>query len=301
MSIGNVVRSGIKANVYILDNSRPPILHQELRLYTILIFHHSILLNQPLVLLFTHLTSTTSKMSERLPPYMQNAAYYPDNKPTQYSHTTNATPQLQQRFPPQFGIYHAPGSHTDLIIALQKDAPSLFHISTHGAWSRQPDVVLHSTPSSESLPLATAQFSKFSSTTDIMICPSNHLAQPIRTQLTKDQLFSSSMSFFAATAQSGTAERFEWKSSTGPEVQALEGSRHGMSLVRTQTGEVVAAWARPNSGTKKKGKVAWVGRRDVLGEGGEVLAIVTILAIMEKTRRRQSGTVGVAAGGTSVC
>jgi len=100
-------------------------------------------------------------------------------------------------------------------------------------------------------------------------------------------------------------ERFEWKSSYGPEVQALRGSSHGMKLVRVSTGEVVAVWARPNSGMKKKGKMRFMADRGVMGEKWETMVVISILAIMEKTRRNNknrsrgvAGSGGFGAGGS---
>jgi len=103
---------------------------------------------------------------------------------------------------------------------------------------------------------------------------------------------------FPAVLASGQQEMFEWKSSSGPDVQSLEGRSHGMKLVRMRSGEVVAAWTRANSGYRKKGKISFLRTdRGALGEGFELMVVVSILAIMEKARRRKKNTSASGAGG----
>jgi len=71
-----------------------------------------------------------------------------------------------------------------------------------------------------------------------------------------------------------------------------------MKLVRVSTGEVVAAWARPNSGTKKKGKLRFMAReKGELDDRWEVMVVVSIMAIIEKARRTSNN--GAAAGGAA--
>lgn len=71
-----------------------------------------------------------------------------------------------------------------------------------------------------------------------------------------------------------------------------------MKLVRVATGEVVAAWARPNSGTKKKGKLRFMARgKGVMDDKWEVMVVISITAIIEKARRTR--TSGAAAGGAA--
>ena len=45
----------------------------------------------------------------------------------------------------------------------------------------------------------------------------------------------------------GQRETFEWKSSSGADIQSLEGRGHGMKLVRMRSGEVVAVWSLDES------------------------------------------------------
>jgi hypothetical protein len=104
---------------------------------------------------------------------------------------------------------------------------------------------------------------------------------------------SSRVMVFSFTLSGSTiAERFEWKNSSGKEVRSLQGRSHGKKLVRVKTGEVVCVWAPPNTGMRKKGKMAFLGKEDGLGEGFELMVVITMLAIMEKTRRSSSSGGG---------
>jgi hypothetical protein len=102
---------------------------------------------------------------------------------------------------------------------------------------------------------------------------------------------------FPAVLASGEREMFEWKSSSGADVQSLEGRSHGMKLVRMRSGEVVAAWTRANSGYKKKGKISFLrADKEALGEGFELMVVISILSIMEKARRRKNNASASGAG-----
>jgi hypothetical protein len=197
------------------------------------------------------------------------------------------------RFPKEFGFYHASGSSSDMVIAFHATDAPLFYVSTHSGWSSQPSVVLHSSSSPSAPPLATAQFHGFSSSIDVQ------LFAPGTGQIFKLEntgTFTRSYMFPAVMA-SGEREMFEWKSSSGADVQSLEGKSHGMKLVRMRSGEVVAAWTRANSGYKKKGKISFL-RTDkgALGEGFELMVVVSILAIMEKARRKRNNASASGAG-----
>ncbi len=80
-------------------------------------------------------------------------------------------------------------------------------------------------------------------------------------------------------------------------MQALEGRSHGKKCTRISTGEVVAVFTHPDMAYKKKGKFAFVGNGLVLGEGFEVMAVMSILAIMEKERRAKNNRNGAVGGG----
>lgn len=78
-----------------------------------------------------------------------------------------------------------------------------------------------------------------------------------------------------------------------------------MKLVLRSTGQIVAAWTGPNSGSRKKGKMAFLGNngdpRFELGIAFEIAAVITVTALNEKARRNNNGAAagGAAAGGAA--
>ncbi|KAG0652694.1 hypothetical protein D0Z07_0731 [Hyphodiscus hymeniophilus] len=238
---------------------------------------------------------STSNGYAKQPSAAGLSSHLPSTNIPQQPSPNTASPPLPV-FPQQFGIYHASGSNTDMRISLSQESPTMFYISTHGAFSSQPSVILHCGPHERTSPMATAELHSFSGTVDIML-----LNQ--RLKLEREAPFSSVNSFVYPVPQSDgqtLRERFEWKSSSGPEVQSLQGSSRGMKCVRVRSGEVVAAWARPNSGHAKKGKM-----RFLLNEGGmgddrgrfEIAVVISMLSIMEKARRSNKNSRGATAGG----
>ncbi|CZR66187.1 uncharacterized protein PAC_16088 [Phialocephala subalpina] len=264
-------------------------------------------------LLASHSNSTLA-VDEKAPPpsytVSQNEAAPQIQQQTQLKPAlpTNRTPSPQPqappqsttiRFPPQFGIYHASGSMTDLVIAQSKDDPHpLYYISTHSGFSSQPSVILHSSPHPGSPPLANADFHSFSSTIDmslfVAIPPGSN---PQMAPMERSGAFSYVRQFRAPIPSTSSVEIFEWKRSSGPEVQALEGRSHGKKCARVSTGEVVAVFTHPDMSYSKKGKFAFMGSGVGLGEGFEVMAVMAILAIMEKERRAKNSSNGAAGGG----
>jgi hypothetical protein len=202
------------------------------------------------------------------------------------------------RFPKEFGFYHASGSSSDMVIAFHAtDAQPLFYVSTHSGWGSQPSVVLHSSSSPSAPPLATAQFHGLSSSIDVQLfAPGTGKTFKLENTGTFTRGY-----IFPAVLANGEREMFEWKSSSGADVQSLEGRSHGMKLVRMRSGEAVAAWTRANSGYKKKGKISFLRTdRGALGEGFELMVVISILSIMEKARRRKkkkASASGAGAGG----
>ena len=167
--------------------------------------------------------------------------------------------------------------------------------------------MLHSGGQCSSPQLATAKFVSFSSEVECSILAQSTGRTIISETMKKDRSQHACHYFTVPVGGNQTPERFEWKNSKGNEVRSLNGKSHGMKLVRVKTGEVVAAWAPPNSGTRKRGKMAFL-NREVLGENFEIMTVVTILAIMEKARRGRGGGgaaaaagAGAAAGGGGGC
>lgn len=186
---------------------------------------------------------------------------------------------------------------SDMVVAQSGNDPNpLFYISTHSGFSSKPSVVLHSTRYETSPPMATADFPSFTSTIDIELKASPSYPTE-RTTLAKDGVFSSCRVFYCTLPGSNVNERFEWKRSSGQEVASLHGRSHGDKLVRVKTGEVVAAWTLPGMSTKKKGKMSFLGNREVLGDKFELMAVICMLGIMEKARRNKSHAAGGAGGG----
>jgi hypothetical protein len=153
-----------------------------------------------------------------------------------------------------------------------------------------------------SAPLAIAAFHSFSSSIDIsLFAPNNPRQLAYTTEFVKEGAFDSTMSF-GVPMPNGKIERFEWKRSSGPEVQSLQGKSHGMKLVRAGTREVCAVWAPPHTMGRKKGKMAFLGNgrdpRDEFGVLWEMMVVISILGSMEKARRRRNnGAAAGAAGG----
>ncbi|TVY36339.1 hypothetical protein LOCC1_G008667 [Lachnellula occidentalis] len=218
---------------------------------------------------------------------------------------TPQPPSQHHVFPPAFGFYHASGSHSDIRISLSAESALLFYIGTHNSLSSQPSIVLNSTPNPASPPLAHATLHTFSSGTDIVIFSPPNPASPspphalLKTSFQKSGVFTTAHTFTIPTATG--SQTFEWKSSSGAEVHALQGKSHGMKLV-TAGGNVVAAWAPPKIGNKKQGKMAFIGgAREELGGVWEVMVVITVLALMERRRRSNNSAGGGAGGGGGGC
>ncbi|KAG4429704.1 hypothetical protein IFR05_014815 [Cadophora sp. M221] len=280
-------------------------------------------------------------MAETLPPYSRappgettlNGGSIPitfsssngttEDSPIEYTHSLNGgsipltftshdssihKPHNNTHFPQSFGIYHASGTSSDLVLALRNHDPNpLFYITTHNGWSSKPSVVLHSSGLCTSPQLATANFTSFSSDIELSILAQSTGRAITTDTMKKDRSQHACQYFTVEVGGNQIPERFEWKNSKGNEVRSLNGKRHGMKLVRAKTGEVVVAWAPPNSGTRKRGKMAFL-NRDALGEKFEIMAVVSILAIMEKGRRGSGGgaaasgaAAGAASGGGGGC
>ncbi|KAH6673163.1 hypothetical protein B0J14DRAFT_592644 [Halenospora varia] len=195
-------------------------------------------------------------------------------------------------FPKAFGFYHASGSFSNLVVALSSSnsrSQPQFYISTHGSFSSQPDVILHSSPRDSSPPLATADFHSFSSTIDLSI----HIGTTrVTSTLKKKESFSNTYTFTLPIDVSRN-EVFEWKKSHGNEVRSLNGGHRGMKLVRVKDGKIVVAWTTPNAGTHKKAKMEFL---------GGIAVVISVLGLMESGRRKNnSGAMGATVAGGAAC
>ena len=130
--------------------------------------------------------------------------------------------------------------------------------------------------------------------------------------LEKEGLLSSAWAVYLVIPESGVRERFEWRRSSDLEVHRLQGRSKGMSFVRVGTGEVMVVYAGVSGrSTKKAGKFRWVGGRGGgtdIGDAGELLCVMSLLALLEKARRSSNrssaggmsgGAIGGSAGGFS--
>ncbi|CZS91271.1 hypothetical protein WAI453_003659 [Rhynchosporium graminicola] len=193
----------------------------------------------------------------------------------------------QFRFPRAFGLYSASSFSGDLYIAQGADDQNpLYYISSHSGLSSQPSVVLHSSRDPNSPPHATADFHSISSTIDLTLfigIPPG--SAPQTCAMESAGMMSSSRMFQAPIPSTGQLEMFEWKGSSAAEVQMLDGRSHGKKCVRVSTGEVVAVFTHPSMSFDKRGKMAFVGDRANLGEAFEVLAVIGVIAVVEKERR----------------
>ena len=202
--------------------------------------------------------------------------------------STSSSSSLSDKsiFPQTFGIYQ-PSSKPHLVLAHSSKSSSdpFFYISIHSSFRSKPDITLHHGRSKAAHPLASAEFKGWSSTPHITLGSTRYGAAP--TEALKTEGFFHRLHYFSLYLEGeGRRERFEWKSSCGPEVRAL-GHSTGMKLVRVQTREVVAAYADVSFALYKRGKMAFLDRgngREGLGDEWRVMVIMTLLAILEQRR-----------------
>jgi hypothetical protein len=137
--------------------------------------------------------------------------------------------------------------------------------------------------------IATAQYN-FLSATEIDIAPQSATGVPLREHMQKTGWLPDAWGFEMLLPTTGRRELFEWKHSRGPEVMALEGRNRGLKCVRVVTGEVVCAWAWTGASARKVGKLRWVvAGTEAWGEEAELMVLVTLLAVVERIRRDESG------------
>lgn len=197
-------------------------------------------------------------------------------------------------------------------ITIQRDPASI--IST-----ARPDLILHSGPSKASTVISFAKFHSVTQMTDITLCPAPprsvsanfsttnfsfprppHEKQRIRPKFKFEQLaptggiFSAEKHEFCHTLPwSGVRERFEWRHSSGPFVRTIDRDSGGLKLLRVSTGDVIAVYAGLGQTSRATNPSRVVGmfrflRGDGtvgLGEEFEVLAIMSILSLVERGRR----------------
>ena len=181
------------------------------------------------------------------------------------------------------GIYKA--SYPHLLLANSSHDPNpIAYVSTH-SWTR-PHLELHRTGAQNSPVLATVEFHVFSSSTTISV-PGASMSE----SLEKEGIFTPAFSFQMLHPTSGKREVFEWRSSSGPQVRALGGQRRGIKLVRVATGEVIVVYAAASFSLEKVGKMQWLAEESY-GDLGELIIMMSLLALVEKSRRDNRSSAG---------
>ena len=199
-------------------------------------------------------------------------------------------------------------------ITIQKDPSS--QIST-----ARPDLLLHSGPSKASTVISFAKFHSVTQMTDITLCPTPPRSananfsttnfsfprslppqetQRLRPKFKFEQLsptggiFSAEKYEFCHTLPwNNVRERFEWRHTSGPFFRTYDRDSGGLKLIRVSTGDVIAVYAGLGQSSRASNPSRVLGmfrflRGDStvgLGEEFEVLAIVSILSLVERGRR----------------
>ncbi|KAH7369780.1 hypothetical protein BKA65DRAFT_5051 [Rhexocercosporidium sp. MPI-PUGE-AT-0058] len=201
-------------------------------------------------------------------------------------------------------------------ITIQKDPSS--QISTS-----RPDLLIHSGPSKASSVISFAKFHSVTQVTEMTLCPTpprsaranfsttnfsfprsssqaTDKPQPIRPKFKFEQLaptggiFSAEKYEFCHTLPwNDVRERFEWRQTSGPFVRTIDRDSGGLKLIRVSTGDVIAVYAGLGYSSRASNPSRVIGmfrflRGDStvgLGEEFEVLAIMSILSLVERGRR----------------
>ncbi|RKF82658.1 hypothetical protein GcM3_022030 [Golovinomyces cichoracearum] len=189
------------------------------------------------------------------------------------------------RFPRSFGFYYAINSTADIVIALHaNDRHSLFYISSHPSSNSQPSLVLHSSPHASSSPLATADINFVSDTVAIELYDSPNSV--IKAQSAKTSY--AQMTFIAQLSGCDLMEQFAWKDIYRRERILSDKKMNRMKLINCETGEIVATWTKPKFSHRKLGKMNFMSReRSKLGERFELMAVLTLLSILEREREKR--------------
>ncbi|KAF7302900.1 hypothetical protein MKEN_01252300 [Mycena kentingensis (nom. inval.)] len=235
-----------------------------------------------------------------------------DPPPPAYSEIVfvTATPQPQQRpeaaparsdthpFPRALTVrFKRSWTKRDLQLYSTDDDNStpLHHVSIH---TKRPHLVLHSSADNASAPLATASYkdvwkSKPSSIVTLFPLPDASVEEELEADIGLHTVFRFALD--VGRGKETQREYFEWRTSRGEEVRALNDSRFrsGMKLVRL-TGnpggaaassssdgkEIVAVWADQTSfSLTKVGKFEFIGS-GATGEMGERFAVMAVVSCL---------------------
>ncbi|CAG8961305.1 hypothetical protein HYFRA_00013766 [Hymenoscyphus fraxineus] len=198
---------------------------------------------------------------------------------------------------------------------------SLQDESSPYGYTRQPEILLHNGPSKSSPVLSYVEFQDSSMKSNITMSPcdtnssstyrtisfpsspsssnssSSNLPKPRIERLSPTGgMFSTEKYTFSYTnPRSFVRERFEWRYSSGPFIRTSEGRKEsgGLKLIRMRNGETIAVYAglagtMKTYGNSKRvlGMFRFLNGKVMggLGEEFEVLAVMSILAIVERSR-----------------
>ncbi|KAI0485488.1 hypothetical protein F4859DRAFT_511688 [Xylaria cf. heliscus] len=185
-------------------------------------------------------------MAYRDPPpsYAEATADQADDAQRCHSMATNANTNTNIAqattavvyFPPVFCLYCLGARH--YVIGETRYSP-LYAVATHPALSARPDVVMYSGASEDSPPLAFITHEPLSRSAGITLPARAGSRIPASHELLESSsAFPRILSFAIETATAvseGRKERFEWRHSSGVEVEALGGRRSGWKLVRVSS------------------------------------------------------------------
>ncbi|TVY75717.1 hypothetical protein LSUE1_G005668, partial [Lachnellula suecica] len=188
-------------------------------------------------------------------------------------------------------------------------------------YTRKPDIIIHTGPSQSSPILSYVEFHTATMKADITLCPygsdstsgyrtTNYTfpsPPPIKAdangELPKFKterlspmggIFTPEKYAFCHTLpRSFVRERFEWRYSSGPFIRTGDGQKEsgGLKLIRVTTGETVAVYAGlgnvSNDSSPVVGMFRFLAGESLvnLGEEFEILAVLSILTVVEKQRR----------------
>lgn len=230
----------------------------------------------------------------------------PKQQPQQQPQQTPQA-QIRRQFPPAFSVYRESTFARTYTLGEHQNQP-LYAISLHSGWSGQPDVVLHSSASDSSPPLAGVECRAFSrqATVDLPPLPGSGRSEEL---LEHSGFGHGAYNFSIEVGNTGRREPFEWRHSHGAEVDSLGGSSSGWKLIRLATDapggvghgaqfvgggsqsrdgrEVVAVWADARMSLSKILNFRFVGTGATggLGERWAVMAVITALRIWDRERK----------------
>lgn len=225
---------------------------------------------------------------------------------------------IPRQFPPSFNLYLTDWTALTYSIGQHQSSP-LYIYAQHSGLTSLPPVLLHSGPSTSYPPLASAEWEALTSSFDVDLPPHPGAQEPVAREHV-ESLFSRSgmglgtyrFGIETGPAGDGPREEFEWRHSGGDAVASLDAHYYGWKLVRLAHGppagiangdmnfvgggftdsegcEVVAAWAEARGSMTKAAKFQFMGTglTGLLGERWAIMAVITALALFQRTQRRR--------------